>query len=75
MDKFLDNLSKILTNDEEDLYIMKLKGSSDKEISIIFNVSKNKIKLKFRHIERKLSGIYKKSIKCDKFNNSKYIET
>ncbi|MDR2572488.1 MAG: sigma-70 family RNA polymerase sigma factor, partial [Oscillospiraceae bacterium] len=52
-EEFKETISKELSEDDKRLYRMKLKRLSNKEISVIFNISENAVKQRYKRIKQK----------------------
>lgn len=57
--KFIDDITKTLLKNEKELFLMKLKGVSNKDIAVVFNISENAVKSRYKRILKKLRKNYK----------------
>ena len=60
IEKFRADLTEILTENENDLFDMKFVGKTNKEISVVLNISENAVKQKYKRIRQKLKSHYEK---------------
>jgi len=61
VERIKEHLIEKLTENERDLYMLKSNGKSNREISVIFNISENAVSSRYKRIRQKLRKIYEKA--------------
>lgn len=61
INKFKDKLIQALSENDKTLYIMKSKGLSNREISVILNITENAVSSRFKRIKQKLKKLYEEA--------------
>ena len=59
-EKLMNDLTENLSENDKILFMMKRKGKSNKEISVIFNISENAVASRYKRLRQKLKKLYEK---------------